>query len=99
MSKESLEQIAEKGNTFWKDVFFYLSELKQEKGELVDSQYVFSQLIWLNPLIQIGGNMCMNKICYENGVFLVNDLISEYTILFTYEDSMNQYNIRLDFID
>jgi hypothetical protein len=39
-----------------------LSELKQEKGELVDGQHVLSQPIWLNPLIKIGGNMCMNKI-------------------------------------
>jgi hypothetical protein len=46
-----------------------LSELKQEKGELVDIQHVLSQPIWLNPLIKIGGNMCMNKICC--------DLISE----------------------
>ena len=47
-----------------------LSELKQEKGELVDGQHVLSQPIWLNPLIKIGGNMCMNKISCENGVFL-----------------------------
>jgi hypothetical protein len=51
--------------------FFNLSELKQEKGELVDGQHVLSHLIWLNPLIKMGGNMCMNKICCENGgVFL-----------------------------
>jgi hypothetical protein len=33
LSKEGLEKIAEKVNPFWKDVFFNLSELKQEKGE------------------------------------------------------------------
>ena len=58
LSKEGLEKIAEKVNTFWKDIFWNLSELKQEKGE------------WLNPLIKIGGNMCMNKLCCENRVFL-----------------------------
>jgi hypothetical protein len=31
--------------------FVNLSELKQEKGELVDTQHVLSQPIWLNPLI------------------------------------------------
>jgi hypothetical protein len=41
LSKEGLEKIAEKANPFWKDVFFNLSELKQEKGELVDGQHVF----------------------------------------------------------
>ena len=82
LSKEGLEKIAEKVNPFWKDVFLNLSELKQEKGELVDSQHVLSQPIWLNPLIKIGGNMCMNKICCENGVFFVNDLISENKMLF-----------------
>jgi hypothetical protein len=51
--------------------FFNLSELKQEKGELVDGQHVLSQLIWLNPLIKMGGNMCMNKICCENGGFFL----------------------------
>ena len=40
--------------------------------------------ITLNPLINIGGNMCMNKICCENGFFFVNDLISENKMLFTY---------------
>jgi hypothetical protein len=32
LSKEGLEKIAEKVNPFWKDFFFNLSELKQEKG-------------------------------------------------------------------
>jgi hypothetical protein len=58
LSKESLEKIAEKVNPFWKDYFFNLSELKQEKGELVDIQHILSQPLWLNPLIKIGGNMC-----------------------------------------
>jgi hypothetical protein len=79
--------------------FFNLSELKQEKGELVDIQHVLSQPIWLNLLIKIGGNMCINKICCENGVFFVNDLISENKMLFTYEEFMNHYNIRLNFIE
>ena len=71
LSKEGLEEIAEKVNPFWKEVFFNLSELKYEKGKLVDIQHVLSQPIWLNPYIKIGGNMCMNKICCENGeVFL-----------------------------
>jgi hypothetical protein len=35
LSKEGLEKIAEKVYPFWKDVFLNLSELKQEKGELV----------------------------------------------------------------
>jgi hypothetical protein len=47
LSKEGLEKIAEKVNPFWKDVFLNLSELKQEKGELVDGQHVLSQPIWL----------------------------------------------------
>jgi ribosomal protein L18E len=34
LSKEGLEKIAEKVNPFWKDVFFNLSELKQEKAEV-----------------------------------------------------------------
>ena len=93
------DKIAEKVNPFWKDVFLNLSELKQEKGELVDGQHVLSQPIWLNPWIKIGGNMCMNKICCENGVFFVNDLISENKMLFTYEEFKNHYNIRLNFIE
>ena len=74
--------------------FVNLSDLKQEKGELVDTQHVLSQPIWLNPLIEIGGIMCMNKICCENGVFFVHDLISENKMLFTYEKFMNHYTIR-----
>ena len=84
---------------FGKMFFFNLSELKQEKGELVYGQHVLSQPIWLNPLIKIGGNMCMNKIWCENGVFFVNNLISENKMLFTYEEFMNHYNIRLNFIE
>ena len=41
----------------------------------------------------------MNKICCVNGVFFVNDLISENKMHFTYEEFMNHYNIRLDFIE
>jgi hypothetical protein len=64
----------------------------------VDSQHVLSQPIWLNPWIKIGGNMCMNKICCENVVFFVNDLISEHKMLFTYEEFKDHYNIGLHFI-
>jgi hypothetical protein len=56
LSKEGQGKIAEKVNPFWKDVFLNLSELKQKKGELVNTQHVLSQPIWLNPLIKIGGN-------------------------------------------
>ena len=65
----------------------------------MDSQHVLSQPIWLNPLIKIGGNMCINKIRCENGVFFVNDSISENKMRFTYEEFMNHYNIRLHFIE
>jgi hypothetical protein len=41
----------------------------------------------------------MNKICCENGVFFVNDLISENKMIFTYEEFKNHYNIRLNFIE
>jgi hypothetical protein len=75
---------------------FNLSELKQEK---VDIQHILGQPIWLNPLIKIGGNMCMNKICCENGVFFVNDLISENKMLFTYDEFKKHYNIRLNLIE
>ena len=92
LSKEGLEKIAEKVNPFWKDAFLNLSELKQEKGELVDGQHVLSKPIWLNPLIKIGGNMCMNKICCENGVFFVNDLISENKML------LHMRNLRITII-
>ena len=57
------------GNVLENVFFFNLSELKHENGELLDIQHVFSQPIWLNPLIKKDGNMCMNKICCENGVF------------------------------
>jgi hypothetical protein len=41
LSKEGLAKIAEKVNRF-----FYSSELKQEKGELVDIQHVLSQPLY-----------------------------------------------------
>jgi hypothetical protein len=44
LSKEGLAKIAEQVNRF-----FYSSELKQEKGELVDNQHVLSQPLWLKP--------------------------------------------------
>jgi hypothetical protein len=40
----------------------------------------------------------MNKICCENDVFFVNDLIYGNKILFTYEEFMDHYNIRLNLI-
>ena len=51
-------------------MFLNMSELKEENEELIDMQQVMGQNIWLTPFIKIGGNMCMTKICCENGVFL-----------------------------
>jgi hypothetical protein len=51
-------------------------------------------------LEKVDGDMCMNKTCFENGVFFVNDLISENKMFFfTYEEFMSHYNIRLNFIE
>ena len=41
----------------------------------------------------------MDNICCENGVFCVNDLISEDKMLFTYEVFKKHYNITLNFIE
>jgi hypothetical protein len=43
----------------------------------------------------------MNKICCENGVFFVNDLISENKMFFLHirNQVINHYNIRLNFIE
>jgi hypothetical protein len=54
----------------WGRCFLNVSVLKQENEELIDMQQVLSQNIWLTPFIKIGGDMCMTKICCENGVFL-----------------------------
>ena len=51
-------------------MFLNMSELKEENEELIDMQQFLSQNIWLTPFIKIGGNMCMTKICCENGVLL-----------------------------
>ena len=64
----------------------------------MDIQHVLSQSIWLNPLMKIGGNMCMTKICCENDLCFVNDLIYGNKTLFTYEELMDHYNIGLNFI-
>jgi hypothetical protein len=53
----------------------------------------------LNPLKKIDGNMCMNKICCKNCICFVNDLISENKMPFAYEEFMNHYNTRLNFIE
>jgi hypothetical protein len=54
----------------WGRCFWNMSVLKQENEELIDMQQFLSQNIWLTPFIKIGGDMCMTKICCENGVFL-----------------------------
>ena len=54
----------------WGRCFLNVSLLKQENEELIDVQQVLSQNIWLTPFIKISGDMCMTKICCENGVFL-----------------------------
>jgi uncharacterized radical SAM superfamily Fe-S cluster-containing enzyme len=53
----------------------------------------------VKPFDKKDGNVCMNKICCENGVFFVNDLILENKMIFTYKEFMNHYNIRLNFIE
>jgi hypothetical protein len=79
--------------------FFEFIRVETGKGGVGGYSTLLNQPIWLNPLIKIGGNMCMNKICCENGVFFVNDLISENKMLFTYKEFINHYNIRLNFIE
>ena len=74
--------------------FFEFIRVETGKGGVGGYSTLLSQPIWLNPSIKIGGNMCMNKICCENGVFFVHDLISENKMLFTYEKFMNHYTIR-----
>ena len=54
----------------WGRCFLNVSVLKQENEELIDVQQVLIQNIRLTPFIKIGGNMCMTKICCENGVLL-----------------------------
>jgi hypothetical protein len=91
--------IKDRPSSILKRCFFEFIRAETGKGELVDSQNVLGQPIWLNPLINIGGNMCMNKICCENGVFFVNELISENKMLFTYEEFKDHYNIKFNFIE
>ena len=44
--------------------------------DICGKNYVLSQSIWFNPFIKISGNMCFHSQLCENGIFVVNDLIS-----------------------
>ena len=78
LKKEGLASISEKLNPFWRDILLNLSELLTIKDEEEkDIINILSQPIWLNFNIKRNGNIfIIEKYCY-NGVFFINDIISE----------------------
>jgi hypothetical protein len=80
------------------NVFFLFIRVETGKGGVVGYSTRLQQAHMVKSFDKKGGNMCMNKICCENGVFFVNDLISENKMICTYKEFLNHYNIRLNCI-
>ena len=100
LKKEGLESISDKLNPFWRDILLNLSELLTIKDEEEkDIINILSQPIWLNFNIKRNGNVfIIEKYCY-NGVFFINDIISEDKQFLSYQEFQNKYMISTNFLE
>lgn len=85
-------------NPFWKDVFSnyknFLSVLKPKSW----TQFL-SQPLWYNNDIKVGGSCVFFKTWYKCGVRFVSDLFDENGDVFTYENFVQVYGVRTNFLD
>ena len=93
---DSLKDIAQEFNPFWKNIIEIWAELNKDNYE--DTDYL-SRPIWYNPNIKIGNNFIFWNNISEAGVNFINDLIDEDGEFLSYEEFVNAYNIRIDFLN
>ena len=79
--------VSDKLNPFCRDILLNLSEMLSPKYEEENSIInILCQPIWLNFNIKRNGNSFINdKYCY-NGVFFINDIISEDNQFLLYQE-------------
>ena len=95
-----MEIISNKLNPFWRDILLNLSELLPPKDEEENNIINFlSQPIWLNFNIKRNGKFfIIDKYCY-NGVFFINDIISEDKQFLLYQEFQNKCMISTNFLE
>jgi hypothetical protein len=77
-----------------------LSELlppkEEEENNIIN---ILSQPIWLNfNIIRNGNFFIIDKYCY-NGVFFINDIVSEDQQFLSYQEFQNKYMISTNFLE
>ena len=98
-----MESISAKLNPFWRDTLLNLSELlpikDQEETYIIN---ILSQPIWLNFNIKRNCKVfIIEKYCY-NGVFVINDIVSEGKQISSYQEFQkfqNKYMISTNFLE
>ncbi len=101
VSSEGLRLVAQKLNSFWRDVFINFSILKdtaQDPNDL-DVDSILKQPLWLNTFMKIGGNLCIKPKFSENGIFFINDLISDNNRFYSYDELKREYNVNVNFLE
>jgi hypothetical protein len=95
---ESHSSVFQKVISFWRDILLNLSELLPPNDEKENNIInILSQPIWLN--FNVNGNFCIiDKYCY-NGVFFINDIISEDKQFLSYQEFQNKYMISTNFLE
>jgi hypothetical protein len=95
-----LESISAKLNPFWRDTLLNLSELLPIKDQ--EEKYIInilSQPIWLNFNIKRNCKVfIIEKYCY-NGVFVINDIVSEGKEILSYQEFQNKYMTSTNFLE
>ena len=87
LKNEAFQNISNNLNPFWRDILLNLSELLPPKDEEDNNSINFlTQLIWVNFSIKRKGIIfIIEKYCY-NGVFFINDIISEDQKFLSYQE-------------
>ena len=100
LTKEGLEKIAKKLNPFWRDIFLNLAKLKPEKVKDENNPInILSQPIWLNINIKRCGKPFIFENYCNDGIFFINDLISDGKNILTFEQLKTQYAVKTNFVE
>ena len=81
--------------SFYRQILVAWYELRSSPNSALD---VRREIIWYNKNIQINGTCLFQKSLYDKGICLLNDLLHENGAFMSYEQFLEKYNVKLNFL-